>query len=161
MILIRPTIESDGPLLTSWLAKGDILQWFPMHDLVEIEDATRLWMAYSNLGASLTATLDNEPVGMALLYIQPYEKLAHQCLFSIVISPDHRGQGIGTKLLTQLMKMGKEKFKLELLHLEVYDGNPAIGLYRKLGFTEFGAQKHFIKEGENQYRGKVMMEKRL
>lgn len=161
MIRIRPSIESDGPLLVGWLAKGDVLQWFPMHDVAEIEDATRIWMAYSKLGASLTATLDDQPVGMALLYIQPYEKLAHQCLFSIVISPDYRGQGIGTQLLTALMELGKKKFHLELLHLEVYDGNPAIGLYRKLGFTEFGAQKHFIKEGEGQYRGKVIMQKVL
>jgi ribosomal protein S18 acetylase RimI-like enzyme len=161
MILIRPTIESDADHLNRWLMKGDVLDWFPMENQLEIEDATRIWMSYAGLGASLTATLNDEPVGMAMLYIQPFKKLAHQCLFTIVISPDYRSQGIGTQLMKALMKLGKEKFHLEMLHLEVYDGNPAIGLYRKLGFTEFGKQAHFIKEGENRYRGKTMMQKIL
>jgi ribosomal protein S18 acetylase RimI-like enzyme len=161
MIVIRPTIESDGPYLTAWLMEGDILQWFPMSDQLEVEDATRIWITYSKWGASLTATLNDEPVGMALLYLQPFVKLAHQCLFSIVVAPKHRGKGVGTELLQALIKYGKEKFNLEMLHLEVYDGNPAIGLYRKLGFTEFGKQKHFTKEGEGRYRGKTMMQKIL
>ena len=104
--------------------------------------------------------MDGKPVGAALLYIQPYKKLAHQCLFSIIIDEVYRGKGIGTELLQALMKLGKEKFHLELLHLEVYEGNPAIGLYRKLGFTEFGGQKHFIKD-KNEYIGKILMQKKL
>lgn len=160
-ILIRPTEEKDAGPLHAWFSKGDILQWFPMLDELEIEDAVRIWMAYAKIGASLTAELNQEPVGLALLYVQPYQKLAHQCLLSIIVSPDHRGQGIGKKLMQALMQHGKEKFHLEMLHLEVYDGNPAIHLYRKMGFTEFGAQKHFIKEGQGAYRGKVLMEKIL
>jgi len=161
VITIRATVESDLPHLVQWLMKGDILQWFPMLNQAEIEDNMRIWSAYSKLGASLTAELNKEPVGLALLYIQPYKKLAHQCLFAIVVAPSHRGQGIGTQLMQALMKHGKEKFHLEMLHLEVYEGNPAIALYQKLGFTEFGSQKRFIKEGPGLYRGKIMMQKHL
>jgi RimJ/RimL family protein N-acetyltransferase len=112
MTVIRPTIETDAGYLNAWLAKGDVLEWFPMTDQAEIEDATRIWMVYANLGASLTATIDHVPVGMALLYLQPLQKLAHQCLFSNLIDPYQRGKGLGTELLTALMKYGKEKFHL-------------------------------------------------
>ncbi|NGX26957.1 MAG: hypothetical protein K940chlam6_00884, partial [Chlamydiae bacterium] len=48
----------------------------------------------------------------------------------------------------------------EMLHLEVYETNPAINLYRRLGFTEFGIQKKFIKE-DGRYMGKIFMERPL
>ena len=86
---------------------------------------------------------------MANLYIQPYEKLNHTCLFSIIVREDMRGKGVGGALLKQLMKYAKEKFKIEILHLEVFESNPARKLYERLGFKPFGYQAHFIKEMGN------------
>jgi putative acetyltransferase len=108
----------------------------------------------------LTAEYNGIPCGMANLYIQPYKRLAHTCLLSIIVKEEMRGKGVGKKLLEQLMKHAKEKFKIEILHLEVYEGNPAKHLYDRLGFKEFGCQTHFIKENGN-YRGKIFMQKYL
>jgi ribosomal protein S18 acetylase RimI-like enzyme len=157
---IEPTREEEAPLLISWFAEPGVLRWFPMINEREIEDAVRIWMTYCKLGASLTISIDGEPCGMALLYIQPLKKLAHQCLFTIIVDAKHRGKGVGKTLLEGLTKLGKEKFHLEMLHLEVYEGNPAIHLYRRMGFQEFGRQAHFIKE-EGVYRGKIYMQKLL
>jgi RimJ/RimL family protein N-acetyltransferase len=160
MIAIRETKPEDAFPLTQWFSEPGILRWFPMINEKEIEDAVRVWMAYLKLGASITAEMNGQPCGMALLYIQPYKKLAHQCLFTIIVDSSYRNKGIGTELMHAVMKLGKEKFHLELLHLEVYEGNPAISLYRRLGFVEFGAQRHFIKE-EGVYRGKILMQRPL
>ena len=54
----------------------------------------------------------------------------------------------------------KNNFDIELLHLEVYEGNPAIHLYQRLGFVQYGYQRHFIKQN-GQYLGKIMMQKAL
>ena len=102
--------------------------------------------------------IDGEVCGMANLYIQPYKKFAHQCLFAIVVDEKYRGRGLGKELLESLMAMAKEKFHIEILHLEVYDGNPAIHLYERLGFERYGAQSHFIKE-EGKFTAKIMMQK--
>ncbi|HSX04724.1 MAG TPA: GNAT family protein, partial [Rhabdochlamydiaceae bacterium] len=59
-----------------------------------------------------------------------------------------------------LMKLAKEKFNIELLHLEVYEHNPAVRLYKRLGFKEFGIQRHFIKE-DDKYVGKIYMQRNL
>jgi ribosomal protein S18 acetylase RimI-like enzyme len=160
MITTRPSKAEDAQSLIQWFSEPGILRWFPMINEREVEDAVRIWMAYSKLGASLTVDKDQIPYGMALLYIQPYKKLAHQCLFTIIVDASYRGQGIGTKLLEELIQLGKERFHLEMLHLEVYEGNPAISLYERFGFVEFGRQKHFIKE-EGQYRGKILMQKKI
>ena len=79
------------------------------------------------------------PCGMANLYIQPYRKLAHTCLFAIIVKEDMRGKGIGKAMLDYVMEHAKTRFNIEILHLEVYEGNPAKRLYERAGFTEFGS----------------------
>lgn len=159
-ISIRFTEQEDATFLAKWLSDPVILRWFPMFDDREIEDAVRLWVSYAKLQACLTAEWEKTPCGMANLYLQPYKKLAHQCLFSIIVDEEHRNKGVGKALLEDLMKLAKEKFRIEILHLEVYQGNPAIRLYERLGFKEFGEQTHFIKD-KGEFIGKIMMEKAL
>ena len=157
---IRLTHADDAIHLAQWLSKSDILRWFPMYDAREIEDAVRIWISYSRLHAGLTAEWEGSPCGLANLYIQPFKKLKHTCLFSIIVKQEMRGKGVGKALIEQLCTMAKEKFHIEILHLEVYEGNPAKKLYERLGFKEFGFQPKFIKE-EKGYIGKIFMEKCL
>ncbi|QZA59132.1 GNAT family N-acetyltransferase [Candidatus Rhabdochlamydia porcellionis] len=156
----RLTDLSDAPYLTKWLSDPEVLHWFPMLTQPEVADAIRIWIGYSRFGSGITVEHNNMPCGMATLYIQAYEKLKHTCLFSIIIQKDKRGYGIGHLLMEKLMKLAEEKFKIDILHLEVYEGNPACKMYAKLGFVEFGRQEKFIKE-KNTYLAKVFMQKRL
>ncbi len=159
-LTFRCTQADDAPLLTEWLSLPGILRWFPMIDPKEIEDAVRIWVGYSRIESTLTAEWNGIPCGMAILYIQPYQKLAHTCLFAIIVKEEYRGKGIGGALLSQLMALARERFHIEVLHLEVYEGNPAQRLYERMGFTEFGRQSRFIKENGN-YIAKIMMQKKL
>lgn len=159
-IKIRHTLEEDAPYLTKWLEEPGILRWFPMINEREVEDAVKIWVGYAKLKANLTAVHNGTPCGMANLYIQPFKKLAHTCLFAIIVDKDFRGKGIGTLLLEELTKLAKKQFHIEILHLEVYEENPAKKLYEKAGFKEFGFQAHFLKE-DGKYRGKYYMQKRL
>lgn len=53
----------------------------------------------------------------------------------------HRGQGIGERLLEATID-GARRFGLQKIELSVYSSNePAIALYRKLGFVEEGLKK--------------------
>ncbi len=150
----------DQQLLVQWLLQPGVLHWFPLNDLREVEDAARIWMSYMKYSSVLTALYEGVPCGNAVLYIQPYQKLAHQCLFAIIIDEKYRGRGIGTRLIEELVQLGKERFRLELLHLEVYEGNPAMHLYRKMGFVEYGVHPHFVKQ-EGKYLSKILMQKLL
>jgi putative acetyltransferase len=136
------------------------LEGFPLNDLREIEDAARIWISYSKQQAVLTALWDGVPCGIANLYLQPYQKMSHQCLFAIIVDEKYRGKGIGAKLLRELMTLAKERFKLEFIHLEVYQGNPAINLYKRLGFKEYGVHRRFMKD-QGRYIDKILMQKYL
>lgn len=159
-IVIRYTEMDDAPFLKEWLQEPGVLRWFPMQDPLELEDAVKHWISFSRYRCSITATADGVPCGISTLYLMPYRKVAHQCLFSIIVAKEFRSKGVGTLLLNNLLNMAKEQFKLEYLYLEVYEGNPAINLYRKFGFKEVGVQPHFIKD-EGQYLGKIIMERSL
>ena len=160
MIEIRLAVPEEAPYLSQWLTDPAILRWFPMTDVKEIDDAVRIWMGYSKLHACFTAYADGVPVGMSTLYLQPYQKFAHQCLFAIIVDEKHRNQGIGRALLERMIEAAKNQFNIEILHLEVYEGNPAIRLYERMGFREFGRQPKFIKIN-GEYLDKIMMQKDL
>lgn len=158
---LRYSDLSDGKHLKQWLLDPSVARWFPMYDEVEIDDAVARWIGFSRYKCSLTAVKDGVPCGLSTLYLQPYRKLAHQCEFGIIVAPDMRGKGVGTLLINNLMHLAKENFRIELLHLQVYAENPAIHLYQRLGFREFGRQTHWIKEKDDFYVGRVFMERFL
>ena len=158
--MIRPSVDTDSEALKSWLGEKGILAYFPMCNEMEVDDSIRLWMSFAPKGAAYTYEKGGEVAGMAVIYLQPFAKLKHQALFAIIVSPKYRGQGIGTELLHHLEKSAAEDHGIELLHLEVYEDNPAYNLYKRLGFKEYTKQERFLREGD-KYFTKVCMEKEL
>jgi RimJ/RimL family protein N-acetyltransferase len=156
---IRYTELSDTPHVRDWLMDPTVATWFPMADAIEIDDAANRWVSFARYRCSLTAVMDGVPCGIATLYLQPYKKLAHQCEFGIIVAPGFRNKGIGSDLLKNLIHLAKEYFKIELLHLQVYAKNPAMRLYQRFGFREFGCQTHWIKEADGTYTARIFMEK--
>ena len=159
-VTIRYTEQEDAPFLKEWLMQPGVLRWFPMQEILEVDDAVKHWIGFSRFKCSLTAIYRGKPIGLSTLYLMPYRKVAHQCLFSIIVSEEFRGKGVGSLLLNNIIHLAKEHFKVEYLYLEVYDGNPAIHLYNKFGFKQVGSQSHFIKENGN-YVAKIIMERPL
>jgi RimJ/RimL family protein N-acetyltransferase len=159
-LALRYTIPEDAEALKEWLQEPGILRGFPMQDPLEVDDAVKHWIGFSKYKSSLTAAIEGKPVGIATLCLMPYRKLAHQCLISIIVSQESRGKGVGTILMNNLIHLAKDYFGIEVLYLEVYEGNRAISLYHRFGFRDIGFQKHFMKEN-GEYIGKIVMERIL
>jgi putative acetyltransferase len=160
-IELRYTEADDGKYLKDWLSDPEVGRWFPMQDAPEIDHAVSCWIGFYRYKCSLTAVYKGVPCGLATLYLQPYRKLSRQCEFGIIISSKFRGQGVGSMLLKNLMHLAKNYFHIELLHLQVYAENPAVRLYRRFGFREYGRQTHWIKESDEGHRARVFMETML
>lgn len=158
---IRYTELSDGKYLREWLLEPNVQRWFPMYDEVEIDDAVGRWIGFARYKCSLTSTMNGEPCGIITLYLQPYRKLAHQCEFGIIVNPNYRNKGIGGHLIKNAIHLAKSYFNIELIHLQVYAENPAVRLYQRWGFREFGKQDKWIKEGPDDYRARMFMERMI
>lgn len=157
---IRYTEKEDEKFLREWLSHPETKHWFSMDDQAEIDDAANRWVAFHRYKCSLTSLMHNVPCGIATLYLQPYKKLVHQCEFGIVVGEEFRNQGVGGYLLEHIMRLAKEQFHIELIHLQVNGENPAMRLYKRYGFREFGRQSRWIKE-DGVYVSRVFMERFL
>lgn len=85
--------------------------------------------------------MDGEPVGR--LYIDR-RKQEHR-LIDIALLPEFRGKGIGGALMERVLDEAREANKLVRIHVE--KNNPAMRLYRRLGFEQIEDQGvYFLME---------------
>jgi RimJ/RimL family protein N-acetyltransferase len=85
-------------------------------------------------------------VGTLVYSEQPHQKFSHiGILGGMYIQPEHRGKGLGKKILA-IMLDHLEKFgHIYALQLKVVTGNlPAISLYRNFGFSVWATETNAL-----------------
>ena len=82
-------------------------------------------------GASLQV-IEKEGVAIGRLYVARWEREIR--IMDIALLPEHRGAGIGTKLLHELQDEAGSAGKSLTIHVERF--NPALRLYERLGFKQ-------------------------
>jgi GNAT superfamily N-acetyltransferase len=153
---MRWTVELDGPKLRALLSEADTLQWFPCAPGKELEDTLSLWMNFSRYRLGITALWDGQIVGFGVLLPLPYKKMSHQTAFFLVVDPEWRRRGIGTSLLRNLMHLAKQRFHLEFIHADVYQGSPILPLLERAGFACCFTQDSYILLGDQLVARHVM-----
>lgn len=73
--------------------------------------------------------LGDQPIGR--LYVARWEKEIR--IIDIALLPEHRGAGVGTKIMKDLLTEAARAKKRVRIHVE--RNNPALRLYERLGFT--------------------------
>jgi ribosomal-protein-alanine N-acetyltransferase len=72
-------------------------------------------------------------------------------LLLIGVLPSHHRRGVGRLLLGHFLDRARTE-RLSRVHLEVRDGNPAIGMYRTAGFSPIGRRRNYYHAGDgNRY----------
>lgn len=92
-------------------------------------------------GVSLTLAFDRSRetvVGFSLVRTVVDESE----LLLIAVLPSDQGRGVGTLLLDHFVGRARED-GVQRVHLEVRDGNPAIGMYRAAGFSPVGRRRNY------------------
>lgn len=96
-----------------------------------------------------------EVLGYGLVHLHKGTRLAR--LYSILIDPSLRGQGVGERLMRALEAEALEEARL-FMRLEVGAQNhAAISLYKRLGYTEFEEIEGYYEDGTDALR----MQKRI
>jgi len=92
------------------------------------------------------ALKDEKVIGWVDICPPGNPRLAHRGFLGMGLLPQARGLGLGQKLLETALEHARKKTALEKIELLVFTSNiAAIGLYRKLGFSEIGIIRHFRK----------------
>jgi putative acetyltransferase len=149
---IRYTGMEDFPYLQEWFKDPASLDDFPF-GMAEKEESLKNWIGFSKYKASLTALVGETPVAIGTLFLMPYRKVAHHCSFFLIVDPKTRRKGIGTSMVRNLLHLAKTRFKLESVHVEIYEPSLLLPILLKLGFEEQVRQENFIKiHGEGRPR---------
>ena len=155
---IRLSTYLDGQYISEWMKTSYELIHFPISNEYEAMDAAQKWISFVRTRSSLTA-VDRlgTPLGIITAFIQPYKSLSHQTEFGIIVSPESRGKGVGSFLIKNMIRYAKNTLCLDELNLVVIANNPAIRLYKRFGFIEYGYHKNWLKRSDGTQEDRVLM----
>ncbi len=149
-ITLRPITDEDDPLLRRIYAstRTDEMAMVPWTEPEKIAFLNLQFEAqhkyYQKMFADAEFSIverDGEAIGR--LYIDRRED-EHR-LIDIALLPEHRGEGIGGALMREVLDEAREAGKLVRIHVE--RNNPAMRLYRRLGFEKIEEQGvYFLME---------------
>ncbi|MEH3117736.1 MAG: GNAT family N-acetyltransferase [Methylorubrum populi] len=104
---------------------------------------------------------DGRLVGTAGLSVPAGLKMRHRgVLWGMYVSPQARRTGVGTALVQALVSEANSR--VEEVTLTVASGNePALTLYRRAGFIEYGQDLRALKLEGDRYVDETLMRRRL
>lgn len=108
--------------------------------------------------------------GLAYLFLDNEQnKIGYACylsvldeihLLNIAVHPNFQKQGVAKQALIKMQNHFKE-LSFNCILLEVRESNPAINLYKKLGFQQDGIRKNYYPLSNKQKENAVLMSCKL
>lgn len=140
-VTLRPITEADMEFLHRLYAttREDELKqvpWTPEEKAAFVRQQFQAQHAYWRENYTDTSwdliVRDGEPVGR--LYVARWPDDIR--IVDIALMPEHRGAGLGTRLIRELFAEGDASGRKVSIHVEIF--NPARRLYERLGFVQAG-----------------------
>ncbi|MCC6185936.1 MAG: GNAT family N-acetyltransferase [Chitinophagaceae bacterium] len=131
-IIIRPATKTDCAAMMALIRELALYEKAPEQVTVSLAHFEESGFGSQPVWWALVAEADGVVVGMALYYIR-YSTWKGQRMYleDIVISEPYRANGIGTRLMDELLNVAKEK-QFNGMLWQVLDWNePAIQFYKK------------------------------
>ena len=133
---------------------------YPEEMIFSIDEEESFITHYSTDPKSLMLSVfaGDRLVGNAILScVMDRQKTFHRATFGIAILKSEWGQGLGKKIVSELIQAAKQA-GYEILELEVASANaPAINLYRQLGFRVYGERPRSLKRKDGSYYNELLM----
>jgi ribosomal protein S18 acetylase RimI-like enzyme len=142
-VTLRPETEEDIPFLLAVYAgtRADemaIVPWTQEQKdqfvLMQFGFQRKYYLEHYGGAAFDIVMVDGHPAGR--LYV--YRGSGEIRIIDIALLPEYRGRGIGGGLLAGILEEARERQLLVSIHVE--RNNPAMRLYRRLGFQFAGEQ---------------------
>lgn len=158
-VTLRPAVPDDAPAL---VAEGRRVAEEGIYVLFEqvwdeAEHRAYIERADPSFQFYWVAEVDGRPVGIVDNARGQLKKTAHVGHLGIWIGPDHRGLGIGRRLMEKAIEWSRA-LGLDKISLEVFSTNKrAIALYRKLGFEMEARCRHQFKMPDGRYADACFM----
>ena len=150
-IIIREAEPDDAEELLEFFkqigSETDNMPYGPEGTFFTLEGERRYLENVKNSKTSIIylSTHNKKIVGIASIETFGAKRMSHRSKMMISILKDYWGNGIGSMLISNIIKFAKS-IKLEIITLDVRSDNaPAIGLYEKFNFEKTGTSKKYFK----------------
>ena len=158
-IELKKIEEVDLPNILGWVESGaDMVQWsgpwftFPL----DLEQLQQFFLSPNNRQFKATFKETGEMVGQ-VGFSFVWQRLQTANLGPVIVSPNHRNQGIGTQMIKKVLRIGFEELRVHRIELRVFDFNvSAIRCYENAGFKREGLLREGI-EVDGDYWNWIMM----
>ncbi len=165
--VLRSPRESDALALIEYLkvsaGETNFLRHYPEEILFTEEEEKEyiVNVLTSNHEVMIVCEVDGEIAGNCSAVFNKPVKMAHRATIGIALVSKYWNQGIGTKLLDELVIFSRKRGILQM-ELEYARGNErARRTYEKAGFVEVGIKPNAIRFEDGTFMDQVFMVKEL
>ena len=137
MATVRKLTEKDIPAAVSiWNKVVEEGKAFPQTEYLDEKSGAEF---FAQQTYTAVAELDGEVVGMYILHPNNIGRCGHICNASYAVKYGVRGKHIGEALVTDCLEQAKAHgFGILQFNAVVASNEPALKLYKKLGFVQLG-----------------------
>jgi RimJ/RimL family protein N-acetyltransferase len=156
--VIRRPVEGDAANIIQYskevFASTDQVLTMPEEYTITVENEIA-WINNFNLNAdalALVAEWEGKIIGLLFFMPNTKKKNCHTGEFGVNVHPHFQAVGVGRRLIESLLQWARDNSRIEKVYLHVFATNqPAIKLYRSLGFVEEGRHINAIKQSNGIY----------
>ena len=163
--VLRCSTEEDAAAFCEFMPKShaecDFLNDLPGEFKKTIEEEKEFLREKSESAdaVALVVEVDGRLVGCCGAWSQDLQRYAHHAELGLTVRKEFWGQGIGRNMMDAIIRWGASR-GLRKIYLKVMaDNDPAINLYRSLGFVEEGRLREDVLRGDGGYRDTMIMAK--
>jgi GNAT superfamily N-acetyltransferase len=135
LVTIRPCVEGDAESLVNLVRELAVYERLEQFARATADDFRRHLFGPTPVAEAIVAEAEGQPVGFALFFMNfsTFRGQPGIYLEDLFVQPDHRGKGVGKRLLAAVASRAVER-GCGRLNWSVLDWNePSIGFYRSLG----------------------------
>jgi len=152
--------KTDGESLARFMADERNKMFLSTESEKEIKSQVEIWNAYSRYKCGLTAIYQERRIGMAMIYLMPYRKVAHHGICHVVVAPKYLEDGVRESLVRNLVNLGDKYFSLERFQFELYGDEKLAAILKAQEFTPVFTQKNYLMIGD-RHIPRMLWEKKV
>lgn len=141
----RPAEEADFEVICRFPRDETELLFFHPRAAFPLTPAA-LAETIANRAAPTVVLCDGEIAGFADIYDMRTD--AYSRIGNVIVSPDHRGRGVASYLIREMIRIARDTFQAQSVELACFNINTAgLLLYAKLGFVPYAVEMRADRRG--------------
>lgn len=141
-INLSPLDEDELATILAWRNNPEIYQWCRQYEPISWESHSA-WFKRIQGDASIKMFGIYTPGLVGVCGLTSIDWVNRRAEFSLYVGPEYKGLGYGEAALRGLIRHGFDVLGLNSIWGEVFAGNPAMEMFRKVGFKDEGVRRQF------------------